>query len=57
MRIRINNTAKWKYDFQYTNAGEISEMSVFIKISVHNTALKLGKLITLRSNTNINKFP
>ena len=33
MRIRINNTAKWKYDFQYTNAGEISEMSVFIKIS------------------------
>ena len=57
MRIRINNTAKWKCDFQYTNAGEISEMSVFIKISVHNTALKLGKLITLRSNTNINKFP
>ena len=41
----------------YINAGEISEMSVLSRFPVENTALKLGKLITLGSNTNINKFP
>ena len=44
MRIRINNTGKWKYDFQYTNAGEILEMSVFIKISSSQYRTKTRKV-------------